>query len=371
MVWGCLLSLRQPDADALGATMIMGALKKDNLVERFKLRSEWPTYGVPYQVHTDNGMDFRSDAFEVGCQMNNIDLMRRPPRRPRYGGPIERFMGTLNTRFVETLHGKTFNNTVVRKLGNYNPERQACLTIDDLEHLFLEYVVEQYHNTIHSELHMSPRDAWYAALKDGIFEPKEPDAPENFRMDFLSFVDPDGRRGIESDGVHFKDISYYAPGLESLQPLEIDGHTPRRYVVRYDRADVRYLYLLDDRDGKHQYIPLVMKNAPDKPFTLNDLEIARRAYRTEGNHRPSPEIVVESIRTRIEKLKELASIDKKALRAVAASERTQELHDLYGNKPRVEEQSRSCFDDGGYRPTMDQRKIRLSFEDESQRASDD
>jgi putative transposase len=368
-IWGYILSLRQPNADTVGLLMIMGSLKKDRYVERFRLSSNWPVFGKPYQIHTDNGMDFRSRALEVGCEARSINVMRRPPNRPRYGGPLERFFRTENTEFIETLHGKTFHNTVERKRGDYDSDSQASLTIDDLEHLWLKYVVEQYHNTIHSELHTSPLEAWNNAVRDTVFEPKEPDDPEEFRKDFLSFADPDGRRSIEVDGVHFKDIPYYAPELDSLPHFEIDDRTPKRYIVRYDRADIRYLYLLDDRNGKHQYVPIIMKSAPDNPLTLDELERAREAYREAGNHRPSAEIVIESIRTMREKLKELAPKNTRALKIVASSRRDREIRDRYGNKSKLEPER--SFEDAQYRPTLHRDKIRLSFQDDDQGASDD
>jgi putative transposase len=309
---------------------------------------------------TDNGKDFKSRAVEGGCELHGINVIRRPPKRPRYGGILERFFRTENTKFIENLHGKTFHNTVERKRGDYDSDSQASLTIDDLECLWLKYVVEQYHNTINSELHTTPLEAWNNGVKDAIFEPKEPDDPEEFRRDFLPFVDPDGRRSIETDGVHFKDISYYTPELDSLPHFEVDGRTPKRYIVRVDRADLRYLYLLDDRNGQHQYLPLIMKNAPDKPFTLHELESAREAYRKIGNHRPSAEIVIESIRTTREKLKELAPTNKRALKIVAVSKRDQQNQDLYGNKPRPEPEM--GFDDTAYRPTLDRDKIRLRID---------
>ena len=57
-VWGYHLGFQSPNADIVGLTIRMGSLKKDVIVNTFRL-NEWPVYGIPFQIHTDNGKDFK------------------------------------------------------------------------------------------------------------------------------------------------------------------------------------------------------------------------------------------------------------------------------------------------------------------------
>ena len=152
-VWGYHLGFQSPNADIVGLTIRMGSLKKDVIVNTFRL-NEWPVYGIPFQIHTDNGKDFRSKLLERGCLSNEINLFRRPVKQPHYGGYIERFFGTLNTKLVHTLPGTTFSNITQR--GKYDSQNNAFLTIKQLEKILLQFIVNQYHNeyTAHWKCHL-------------------------------------------------------------------------------------------------------------------------------------------------------------------------------------------------------------------------
>ncbi len=93
---------------------------------------------------------------------------------------------------------------------------------------------------------MTPLEKWKRGLEgkaiDFSITPKEPANGERFRQDFLPFVDPDGLRAIEKDGVHFKDIPYWADELRALQN---EHGLKERYLVRFDPTDVRVLHIFD------------------------------------------------------------------------------------------------------------------------------
>ena len=56
---------------------------------------------------------------------------------------------------------------------------------------------------------MSPLEKWKQGLEVSKIGPKEPKDEERFRQDFLCFVEPDGRRVIERDGIHLRILVYY------------------------------------------------------------------------------------------------------------------------------------------------------------------
>jgi putative transposase len=298
-VWGYHLSLLEPNAaDAVGLTIIMGVFKKDQYVRQFGLAKDWPTHGVPAQIQSDNGKDFRATMVELGCCSHNIGLLRRPVKKPRYGAYIERFFGTLNTKFIQRLPGNTFSNTLERKKGEYNPEKDPnLLTIDALERLLVKFIVLEYHETYHSELRMTPNEKWRTGIEGTPFQPQEPPDPEIFRLDFLPCApDQEGRRTIQNGGVHFQGFAYYSPKLEYLPRFENDNKTPRRYVVRYDPMDLRYLYLLDDREGKWSYHTLLLRNMPPQPLLMKQWRSALTQLRERGNRKPTFSVALDYVR---------------------------------------------------------------------------
>lgn len=317
-VWGYYLGFQPPNADIVGLTIRMGCLKKDNLIDMFHL-SEWPVFGIPNQIHTDNGKDFRAKLLERGCLANQISIMHRPVKRPQFGPYIERFFRTLNTKFNHTLPGTTFSN--IRQKGKYDSSKNAHLTLKDLEKLLLRFIADQYHNENHNGLGTTPLQKWKEGLEAYGIQPTMPRNVERFRQDFLCFVDPDGKRRIERDGVHFKDLVYYASELEILSKYE--QNKKKEYLVRYDPSDLRYLYIYDDeRDVYHR---LYLRSRPQQPFTIYELEANRRVLKQKGLRQPNEAIVMEAILDRGEYVESRVAASKAMQNRNAGRRRTQEL----------------------------------------------
>ena len=320
-VWGYYLGLQQPNADTVGLTILIGCFRKQDLVNRFGL-SDWPVYGKPFQIHTDNGKDFRSRALERGCVDNIINVMRRPVETPEYGPYVERFFGTLETQFVHTLPGTTLSNTKER--GKYDSGKKACFTISQLERLLLEYIVNQYHRTIHGGLGKTPLEKWNEGLEGKEagcpILPREPENKKRFRQDFLPFVEgPDGMRTVEADGVHHKGLVYWADELRLLQSQNGLG---KRHFVRFDPSDMRYLNILDGENDV--YYELILNSRPPEPFSLRDLEGARRELRAKGQTEPDESIVMETVRRRQQAIRDSIEGSKTARKAFASSRREEQ-----------------------------------------------
>ena len=77
----------------------------------------------------------------------------RPPATPRFGGHIERLMGTLMRR-VHALPGTTFSGIAAR--GDYASEARAVLTFREFERMLALEVLGPYHNEVHAALGRRP-----------------------------------------------------------------------------------------------------------------------------------------------------------------------------------------------------------------------
>ena len=324
-LWGYYLGLQHPNHDTVGLAIINGVFNKEKTIRQFNLK-EWPVYGIPSQIHTDNGDDFRAKAIDRGCLSNGIDIIRRPVKTPEYGAYIERFFGTLETQFIHELPGTTYSS--VKEKGDYNSQKNAALTIEQFEILLLEYVTEKYHNAVHSGLTVSPLQKWSDAKvgrsEEGIpIDPFEPSDPVRFRQDFLPFVNGKaGTRVIESDGyVHFASGTYYASELNSIRGR---NPTDKEYPVRYDPTDVRQISLYDEFEDR--FIQLQRSEYPLNPISLRDIQSAHR-YLGRGE---SDARVMEYIRKTKEKIATLSETSKKARRVRASARRESETRNRLG-----------------------------------------
>ena len=62
----------------------------DHFVKEFICR-----FGIPYQLHTDQGRNFESELFQQMCSRLGIEKTRTTPGRPESDGMVERFNRTL------------------------------------------------------------------------------------------------------------------------------------------------------------------------------------------------------------------------------------------------------------------------------------
>ena len=86
----------------------------------------WDMFGLPLNIHVDNGPEFHGEALRRGCAEYGITLLHRPVARPRFGAHIERLIGTMMGK-VHLLPGSTDASPAGR--GGYDAEKEAALTL--------------------------------------------------------------------------------------------------------------------------------------------------------------------------------------------------------------------------------------------------
>jgi putative transposase len=155
-VLGFSLSLDPPSATSVALCIAHAALPKDGWLAARRVDGTWPMFGLPKCLHLDNGQDFHSHALSRGCDQYGIELQYRPVKTPRYGGHIERLIGTFMGK-VHLLPGTTFSNIAER--GDLDPEATAALTLEELEQWLAIAVVGVYHETLHRGIGMTPSSA--------------------------------------------------------------------------------------------------------------------------------------------------------------------------------------------------------------------
>lgn len=229
------------------------------------LELEWPMHGLPASLHLDNAKEFHSRALKLGCQQHGIRIDHRPPATPRFGGHIERLMGTLMKR-VHALPGTTLSSVAER--GGYPSEQRAVLTLGEFERILALEVLGPYHNEVHSTLGRTPAAAWAGGVAVGA--PRLPTDAAAFVLDFLPFEE----RVVRRDGVRLFNVAYYdgalAPLLDSAE---------RRCRVKYSPRDMSAVFV-EAPGGGHLRVPTADLSRP--PVTLWEQRAATLALRVEG-----------------------------------------------------------------------------------------
>lgn len=235
--------------------------------------ADWPMHGLMKAIHSDNGREFHGQAFRRGCDLNGIDTIYRPPATPRFGGHIERLIGSFMRR-TRLLPGNTYSDMLGRRPKS--AESKAALTLGDYRS-FLWEEIHRYHTRIHRTLGTSPKAAWEQAWRRGrgAETPRLPDSKERFLINFLPVRNRVvTREGIEIDGLKFSD--------HNLQK-EVDPSVKR--VVRVDPRDISRVYL---ESPTGPYLPVPLRAGFDMPaMSWWEWKATRQRRRTEGG-RGSP-----------------------------------------------------------------------------------
>lgn len=150
MVTGFYLTMDAPSRLWTQSVPVALRLRQVGMVERTRDHGALARCRAAGHGACDDSTDFRSRAFKRGCRAPASAPEWRPPGEPRFGGHIERLIGTQMGR-LHLLPGTTFSNE--QDLGDYNSKRHAALTLRELERYIALDIVGSYHQrSIHGGL---------------------------------------------------------------------------------------------------------------------------------------------------------------------------------------------------------------------------
>ena len=226
MVAGYHLSLEAPAATAAALALHHTVLPKEARLEQLGVSAPWPVAGLMDVLHMDNGKEFDSRALARGAGQYGIRLQYRPPANPRFGGHIERLIGTM-VGAVHLLPGTTFSSVDDR--GAYDPEKHAAMTLPELEQWLAIQIVGRYHAEVHAGLLKPPNAMWDEMLAVRPDPPRQPSDREQLLYDFLPFE----LRTVRRDGIVLFNTHYWDDILSVWA-----GQLDRQLRVKYDPRDL-------------------------------------------------------------------------------------------------------------------------------------
>ncbi|MBY0254768.1 MAG: hypothetical protein K2X54_25865, partial [Methylobacterium organophilum] len=115
------------------------------------------------EIGVDNGKNYASTSFQHALADIGTTLRLMPVGSPRHKAMIERLFYTLKTFLLEKMPGHTLNPAILREFG-YDPEKDAAITISDLESLIADFFYA-YHIVVHSGIGTQPANAWQKSIE--------------------------------------------------------------------------------------------------------------------------------------------------------------------------------------------------------------
>ena len=282
MVLGFHLSLEPPSLLAVALCLTHAVMDKSSWLAARGIGTDWPARGIPKAIYVDNGAEFQAHAFERACLEYQIELSHRPPGTPRYGGHIERLIGTMMGA-IHLLPGSHFSNIFER--GDLDAEAEAVMTLHELEIWLALEITGSYHARVHSVLDTTPLAVWTEGT--GQVSSRMPADLQQFLVDFL----PSEQRVLQRDGLHLFHIRYWSDELRWLM-----GEGSRKFTLKYDPRDLSRIFVLTE-EGIIEARPADLTRPA---IALWEHKAARRALREAGRRAVDEELIFSTILTQRE-----------------------------------------------------------------------
>lgn len=311
MITGYYLALEDPSAVSVGMCLAHSILPKESWLLLHKVDAEWPVWGFPRVVHSDNGADFKAEDIRRSCSNYNIENNFRPKKNPKYGGHIERLLGTF-MRMLHELPGTTFGNTSDRE--GYDSDKHSALTMDEFER-WLVMTIILYHSEYHSALYMSPARKWHLGffgnreLDPLVCIPPRPNDPHTLQLDFMPQFD----RTVQTYGVQI-DVMYYSEALRHwINTKDPETGLARKFVFRRDPRDISVIWFYDP--VLKQYFRIPVANQAFPAATVWEYRAAKQQAVDEGYGHIDEALISRLIIERRALVEEAVSTTKKTRRA--------------------------------------------------------
>lgn len=282
MVVGMYISLDGPSATSVAMCVSHAMNTKGEYLRDLGVDGEWPVWGQIGTLHADNAREFKCKAIDRGCQANQIIMQWRPVKKPHYGAHIERYMGIV-AKEIKKIPGTTFSNTQQRK--GYDSEKEAGLTMKEVERYLVNFIVNNYHQKSHSQLQdHSPTRVWEDAIlggdRPGVGAMPLPTDPDRIRLDFLPYF----TATVQRYGVRIDNVFYYDPILDryigSTDPTDPKRVRKSKFIFARDPRNISEIYFLDPEAGR--YIAIPYRNIGLPAVSAGELREASRRVRAEG-----------------------------------------------------------------------------------------
>lgn len=310
MIVGYYLALEEPSEISVGMCIAHSVLPKEDWLNIHHVEGEWPVWGFPRVIHSDNGPDFRAENVRRSCSNYNIENVFRPVKVPKYGGHIERLLGTF-MRMLHELPGTTFSNTNDR--DGYDSDKNATLTMGEFEKWLVRAIL-RYHQSPHSAIYMSPARKWQLGffgnreLDPLVSVPPRPDDALTVQLDFL----PSFHRTVQTYGVQI-DVFYYSEALRHwINTTDPETGFARKFVFRRDPRDISVIWFYDPLLKQYFRVPVANQAFP--AATVWEFRAAKKKAVDEGRENVDEATISRLILENRELVNNASQMTKKARR---------------------------------------------------------
>ncbi|HVI90918.1 MAG TPA: hypothetical protein VM659_21650 [Dongiaceae bacterium] len=163
MIVGHYIGFEPPSDYSVAQCIRDMLLPKDYVQKVHGIRLPWNAFGPATTIYVDNAAEFGSETFRDTQALLKTDILLQPVSMPWFKGKVERFMRRLAENRVLRLPGGTSANIIDK--DDYDPEKDAVITLSDLRTHFLRWMLTDYCHAFHFGILDVPAAKWEEAIK--------------------------------------------------------------------------------------------------------------------------------------------------------------------------------------------------------------
>jgi len=240
----CILAMRLSETlttEVSLLTLRMMFQDKSAIAEAAGCRAPWPYYTKPTGLRHDTGPHLTTSRFRLGVADLQIIDVCPPAGIPELRPHIERLFGSMRTELLGYVSGQTFANVIDK--GDYDPAKEASLTLDQLQDLLVLWVVDVYHHKPHEGLGgQTPAKRW-RDLERAYTRGAPPPSTHELRAACGVTI----QRTLNKHGVRILGLHYVSPALGE----HFLTHAEIEVDVRVDQCDLGWVSVLIDGRWEH------------------------------------------------------------------------------------------------------------------------
>lgn len=242
VILGAVLSLDSLREEDYRRLVKMSMESKDRITTLYEGRHSWPCSGKPAVIFHDRGQIFTSErARQVLVDRLGITTEQAPSYCPSAKGTVEALFSWVTRKFTHRLPGTTKATPEDRGIYDSRSEaRQTGITLDVLEKLFIQAIVDAYHQEWDHARRGKRMTLWEESVQQkGV--PRYLGSPDDLKLLLMKAKNRQnlatGRYAMAQGRLSFRGRTSVSPGLlDRLRGKEID--------IYFDRRDISVIYLV-------------------------------------------------------------------------------------------------------------------------------
>jgi putative transposase len=196
-------------------------------------KHDWICHGRIERLLVDNGPEFHSEDFEANCALLNVIIEYTPRRKPWRKPHVERLFREIN-RLFHNMPASTFSNYIAK--GDFNPDRRAYATIEDVNKALVRWVVDVYHQRPHRGIHAIPEQKYLSGIQ------AYPVSLPSKLEDLTIILGQTDHRIVHEYGVEFRTVKFKGDAVASIRSHP-DYREDKKLEIRYSESDCTKIHV--------------------------------------------------------------------------------------------------------------------------------